>query len=224
MFTATTCRKLTAAACTSVFALAVGTAPAVASETAPAPEANPASASTNRQLAVCPGQTFAQPFAEMGDSNYYTLVEGSQFGSTTEGWTLVGGAKIVEGTRPDGSQGGTLELPSGSIAVSPPVCVTLQYPTARTWVDSLQNGGTLKMVVAYEASGLKAATAALQASVGTIATNPAEGWQLSEPFELNPQLAGSEEGVRTARFVYTAVGRKADFHVFGLYVDPRFGP
>ena len=43
------------------------------------PGAKPAPAKVNAELAVCPGQTFSQPFETFKDSNYYTLVEGSEF-------------------------------------------------------------------------------------------------------------------------------------------------
>jgi hypothetical protein len=220
--TASTLRSLLAAAVIAVLGTLAGSATAMAStDVAPEAEANQASAQANAELAVCPGQTFSQPFAALGDSNYYTLVEGSEFDQTGEGWTLLGGAKILEGSRPDGSQGGVLDLPGGAVAISPPVCVTLQYPTARTWVEALQNSGSLSVAVAYGTGAGKQGERA--AIVGSVSGNGGSGWNLSQPFSLEPQLGGSEEGVRTARFVYSAGGRRADFQVSGLYVDPRFG-
>ena len=47
-----------------------------AGSTAPVKQAP---AKVSAELAVCPGQTFAQPFEALKDSNYYTLVEGSEF-------------------------------------------------------------------------------------------------------------------------------------------------
>jgi hypothetical protein len=217
--TASTLRSLLAAAVIAVLGTLAGSATAMAStDVAPEAEANQASAQANAELAVCPGQTFSQPFAALGDSNYYTLVEGSEFDQTGEGWTLLGGARILEGSRPDGSQGGVLDLPSGAVAVSPPVCVTLQYPTARTWVEALQKSGSLTIAVAYGTDAGRQA-----AIVGSVSGRAGSGWNLSQPFSLEPQLGGSEEGVRSARFVYSAGGRRADFQVSGLYVDPRFG-
>ena len=60
-------------------------------------------ARVNAELAVCPGQTFSQPFEALKDSNYYTLVEGSEFAGPSEGWELTHGAEIVEGTGPEGA-------------------------------------------------------------------------------------------------------------------------
>jgi hypothetical protein len=211
---------LLAAFCGAVV-LGACSAPAMAStEAVPAPEANPASAQVNAELAVCPGQTFSQPFAALGDANYYTLVEGSEFDQGAQGWTLLGGARVLEGSRPDGSQGGVLDLPSGSIAVSPPVCVTLQYPSARTWTQTLQGGGSLTMAVAYNLT--RGALGLPSVNVGSVAAS-GEGWEASRSLELQPQLGGREEGVRNVRFVFVAGGRHADYRVSGLYVDPRFG-
>jgi hypothetical protein len=222
-FTAT----LSAALAICAFASAPAFAAAAGPEPAPEPEANPASAQTNAELAVCPGQTFAQPFEAIGDGNYYTLAEGSQFEATGEGWTLLGGAKIVEGSHPDGSQGGVLDLPYGAVAISPPVCVTLRYPTARTWVESVQGSGSgsVTIAVAYGATAGKLSLTTSSVGVGSVPGKPASaGWELSQPFQLNPQLGGRSEGVRDAHFIYTATGsKKAEFHIWGLYVDPRFG-
>lgn len=210
--------RLLGALAAAILGLCALAAPAMA-ETAPEPEENPAPAQVNRQLAVCPGQTFAQPFEEVGDSNYYTLVEGSQFNGPDEGWQLYGNARIVEATRPDGSRGGVLDLGPGGVAVSPPECVTLQYPTARTWVEDAWGYGSLSVAVVYGYQQGRPPSSA-QTSVGQIYSRPGHGWELSQSFEVNPQLGGAEEGVREARFVYS--DHEAFFHVYGLYVDPRF--
>jgi hypothetical protein len=197
-------------------------APTVATPAVPtvaAPEATApvkaAPAKVSAELAVCPGQTFAQPFEALKDSNYYTLVEGSEFNGPEEGWELNDGAQIVEGSRPDGSTGGVLDLPSGSYAVSPPVCVTLQYPTARAWVESVQGGGGVTVGVYY------AGSKATGQPVGQLNAKQAKGWELSSSFNVKPQLGGKEEGVREVRFIYANTTKSSDFHLSGLYVDPR---
>ncbi|HWF32831.1 MAG TPA: hypothetical protein VG188_09760 [Solirubrobacteraceae bacterium] len=195
-------------------------APAVATAVASAPAAaqvKEAPAKVSAELAVCPGQTFSQPFEALKDSNYYTLVEGSEFNGPNEGWELNNGASIVEGTRPDGSSGGVLDLPSGSYAVSPPVCVTLQYPTARAYVEDVQGSGGVIVGVYYAA----VKTGPAGQPVGVLNAKPGKGWELSSPFNVKPQLGGSEEGAREVRFVYANTTRSSDFHLSGLYVDPR---
>ncbi len=97
--------------------------------------------------AVCPGQSFSQPFSALGDYNYYTLVPGSEFNNPPEGWELRGGAQVVSTTVPNGSGGAALDLPSGSSAVSPPVCVTLRYPSARVYVGTLEGKAATAVAV-----------------------------------------------------------------------------
>jgi hypothetical protein len=167
---------------------------------------------TSKALALCPGQIFSQPFAAVGDYNYYTLVPGSEFNNPPEGWELQGGAHVVSSTLPDGSSGHALELPSGSVAVSAPVCVTLSYPTARVYTNGDGNGG-VNVAVSY------AGTRSETKPRGVTAIYGANGWTASEPFKVLPQLAGKEEGAREVRFVFTAGGSSSTL-LYGLYVDP----
>jgi hypothetical protein len=182
------------------------------------PKAAPAPTKVITELAVCPGQTFSQPFESFKDSNFYTLVEGSEFNEGPEGWELFNGAEVVGGSRPDGSSGGVLDLPSGAYAVSPAVCVTLQYPTARTWVRGIQGGGGVTVGVFYPGTGVAAAVGQPVGKLG--ATSDGE-WTLSNPFQVKPELTGKTEGVREVRFVYANQTGASEFQLSGLYVDPR---
>jgi hypothetical protein len=217
-------------ACTAGVVAGVAAVTAAQSQAAPTPlvptapagqvaetVAKKAPAKVSAELAVCPGQTFAQPFEALKDSNYYTLVEGSQFNGPEEGWELQNGASVVEGTRPEGSAGGVLDLPSGSYAVSPVVCVTLQYPTARAWVQNVEGGGGVTVGVYY--AGAKSGP--MGQPVGQLNAKKNAGWELSNPFNVKPQLAGSEEGTREVRFIFANTTKSSDFHLSGLYVDPR---
>lgn len=179
---------------------------------------NPASEEVNAELAVCPGQTFSQPFEAFEDDNYYTLVNGSEFNAGPEGWVLRNGAAVVEGTRPDGGTGGVLELPGGAWAISPPVCVTLQYPTARAWVQTVEGSGGVSVGVYY--AGTRHGPGRAE-HVALLGSEEAGEWELSDPFEVKPELAGSEEGVREVRFVYANQNRHSVFRLSALYVDPR---
>jgi hypothetical protein len=205
---------ITAAQSQAATAPVVPTAPvAQVAETA----VKPAPVKVSAELAVCPGQSFSQPFEALKDANYYTLVEGSEFNGPEEGWELKSGASIVEGTRPDGSTGGVLDLPSGSYALSPAVCVTLQYPTARGYVQNVEGGGGVTVGVYY--AGAKSGP--MGQAVGQLNAKRGGAWELSAPFNVKPQLGGSEEGVREVRFIYANMAKNSDFHLSGLYVDPR---
>jgi hypothetical protein len=175
------------------------------------------STTTSAEAAVCPGQTFSQPFAAEGDTNYYTLVPGGEFNSPSEGWLLYNGARILGATRPSGAAGGVLDLPSGALAISPPVCVTLQYPTARVWVRDVKGSEGVAVAVAY--LGTKFGLTSPQ-NVGHV-HGQQSGWTLSSPIDVQPQIVSATEGPREARFVFLATGHSEESQLSGLYVDPR---
>ncbi len=206
--------KKQAASVAGVVAALLGFAavPALAQEP---PPAKPAPSAKNAELAVCPGQTFSQPFEAQHDANYYTLVEGSEFNGTEGAWELSRGAALVQATRPDESGGPVLDLPSGGEAVSPPVCVTLNYPTARMYVQNLSGGG-VAVSVAYAGTKTEEAPKAVGQLKG-----PRGAWAPSAPFQVQPQLAGHDEEVRQVRFHFTQQAKDSENRLFGLYVDPR---
>ena len=232
---ARTAAKVAAAACAALLTLGISSATALASPTEEVPTASSAlavsdattssteavgsetTAPAKTVAATCEGQTFGQPFEAFGDYNYYTLVNGSQFESPEEGWTLSGGARIAPTSRPDGSAGGVLQLPRGSQAVSPPLCVTLLYPTARVWLQAQSElRGVLQTQVLYS----KAKGSAVAKTVAKLQTETS--WSPSEPFEVRPELGGEAEGPRPVRFVFTSRGsRESTLNVYELYVDPR---
>jgi hypothetical protein len=166
--------------------------------------------------AACEGQTFSQAFAAFNDPNYYTPVPGGEFNSPSEGWGLSNGAQVVEAERPDGSTGGALDMPSGSVAVSPPVCVTLQYPTARAWVRNVEGSEGIAVAVAY----VNSKSEDKPHNVGQVHGQQSQ-WTLSNPFNVRPKIAGHEEETREVRFVFVAGGKASDFQLFGPQVDPR---
>ncbi len=219
-------RKFGCTAGTTVTLLGLSAAPALAKKDVVS-VVKQAPGAVNAVLAVCPGQTFSKPFEALGDVNYYTLVEGSEFTNGAEGWELYGGAHVVAATHPDGSTGSALDLPGGSVAVSPPVCVTLQYPTARIWTNGVQGDSSVVVSVAYA----NTKTASKPKQVGAIQEEQSgqhedsrSGWALSESFNVQPELGGKTEETRQVRFIFAADGKdgnSSDTQLFGLYVDPR---
>lgn len=166
---------------------------------------------------LCPGQVFSQPFLEQGDSSFYTLVPGGEFNSPSEGWLLYNGAHVLRTSRPSGTTGGVLDLPSGAVAISPPVCVTLQYPTARVWVRDVKGSEGVTTAVAYLGTRFTVTT---PQSVGQV-HGQQTSWTLSNPINVQPQIGSGSEGTREARFVFLAGGRTSDFQLSGLWVDPH---
>jgi hypothetical protein len=179
--------------------------------------AGPALAATKPTSAVdtsaCSTPALAQPFLSANDTNWYTLAPGEtadNFDGT--GWTLTGGARIITTRLADGQTGSVLDLPSGSMAVSPSICVESDYPTARTVVKdapgaqigySVAYAGTLSAVVPEPAGFI----------VGT-----APGWSLSNPFQVHP---GNAAGWQLVRFTFVSFGLLSNAQMYNFYIDPR---
>jgi hypothetical protein len=95
--------------------------------------------------AACAGGPVSHPFAAFGDSANYVLAPGGSFESGASGWGL-SRAQIVDGNEtyaPSGSH--SLAIEANGRAVSPPVCISGEYPTFRFFARSLPGGsqGTL---------------------------------------------------------------------------------
>jgi hypothetical protein len=189
------------AATLSCAAVALSAAPALANATAPA---------------GCEAEKFSQPFAAFKDFNYYKLVPGGEFNGPSENWVLTGGARVTQATRPNGTAGGVLDLPAGSEAISPLINVTLQDRTARVWVRDLQGAGGVKVSVSYVGT-----SSFVHPKDSGHVHGQQSAWTLATPFNVQPQTAGSEEGVRKMRFVFDAEAKNSDTQLFALWVDPR---
>jgi hypothetical protein len=162
-------------------------------------------------IASCIDPDLTQPFLAAGDTNWYTLAPGESPGSFTgAGWTLTGGASIQPGQNGAGS---VLDLPSGAQAISPPMCVASNYPTARTMVRNVVGAEGVYVSVAY--AGTKTETAAQ--TVGQV-HGTKTGWTLSNPVKIHP---GNLPGWQLVRFALTAGGRTSDFQVYNFWVDPH---
>ena len=160
---------------------------------------------------ACAAPALTQPFLSAKDSNWYTLTPGETPGSFNgAGWTLSGGASIKAGQNGAGS---VLDLPSGSQAISPPVCVASDYPTARTMVRNVAGGEGVQVYVAY--AGTK--TESQAQNTGQV-HGQQSAWSLSTPFNIHP---GNLPGWQLVRFTLVPGGKSSDFQVYDFYVDPR---
>jgi hypothetical protein len=177
--------------------------------------AGSAQAATPTGVSACsaPTYSFSEPFASAKDDNWYTLAPGQSADSFDgAGWTLTGGAKIVTTTLADGTTGQVLDLPGGSKAVSPPMCVSAAYPTARAVVRDVSGPPSVRLFVAY--SGTKSWEQPTLA--GGVPGN--NRWSNSPPLQLHPgNLYGWQEEV----FTLTGGNNGTDAQVYNLWVDPR---
>jgi hypothetical protein len=174
-----------------------------------------AQAATLVKTSACsqPGYTFSQPFSSFHDTNWYTLAPGQSVNSFDgTGWTLNGGAKLVATTLADGSTGTVLDLPAGSTAVSPPMCVSAAYPSARAQVRDLVGAPSVHLFVQYT----NTKSWEKPAAAGVIAGQPQ--WVNSQPVSLHPgNLYGWQEEV----FTLTGGNKGTDAQVYNFYVDPH---
>jgi hypothetical protein len=162
-------------------------------------------------IASCIDPTLTQPFLAAGDANWYTLAPGESPGSFDGiGWTLSGGASIKAGQN---GPGAVLDLPSGAQAISPPMCVASDYPTARTLVRNVVGAEGVQVSVAY--AGTKSESAAQ--TVGQF-RGLRSAWTLSTPVNIHP---GNLPGWQLVRFALTPGGTRSDFQVYDFWVDPH---
>lgn len=204
----------------ALVASATVAAPALAWSPGPAPATLDSLASTVTaalspvvDTSGCLAPTPSEPFLAWQDDNEYTLAPGESFDSFDgTGWTLGGGASIETEALADGSTGPVLDLPSGAYAVSPPMCVESDYPTARTMVQT-SGGARVGAGVFYAAN---AANTQLQLSGVMQGTGP--GFTLSQPLQVHP---GNLDGWQIVQFLFGATGSGGDGQIYNFYVDPR---
>jgi hypothetical protein len=156
----------------------------------------------------CADPVLTQPFLSSKDSNNYMLVPGQDSaGFNGSGWTLSGGARVLA---PGGQT--VLDLPSGSKAVSPTVCVTTEYPRARMMVRNAIGAEGVFFYVSYANTPTwnKPKNTGQVHGTGTATT-------LSDPVNLQPP---DTSGWQLARFTLVPGGKSSDFQVSEFWVDP----
>jgi hypothetical protein len=163
---------------------------------------------------ACHDPELSQPFLSSHDANSYTLVPGQTFDNFDgSGWTLSGGATTTTTTLADGATGSVLDLPSGSKAESPIICVKSDYPTARTMVRNMTGGNGVFFYVSY--AGTKTETT--PQNTGQLHGN-GTNWTLSNPLNVDP---GKSDGWQPVRITLIAGGHSSEFELYNLFVDPR---
>jgi hypothetical protein len=203
-----TSRRLALAAGTVVATLALA-APAMAGTALPS-TLFAAQAPVNE----CVPAAMSMPFVGLGDLRTYVLAPNGNFSDMSGGgWRFTGGATVVSATRPVVGAGGVLNVPAGATALSPLMCVDLDYPTARTWTAGT---GSLDINVVYPDSkkGLS------PKSVGSVVGLKTGSWKLSSDFDVRPQIGGKYAGWRRVAFQLTNTS-KSSIQLDDFYVDPR---
>ncbi len=163
----------------------------------------------------CATPDFTQPFLAIHDSHWYTLAPGQtvdNFDGTD--WTLSDGAQLESATLASGATGSVLDLPSGSTAVSPPMCVDTSFKAARTLIrDVAGHGGGVRVSVTYK----KGKHSQKPSATGNIHGDGSD-WVASRRFNVKPSHV---TGWQLVRFTFAAEGQNTEFQLSNFYVDPR---
>jgi hypothetical protein len=162
----------------------------------------------------CAAPVVSQYLSPFGDSNWYTFAPGEANDSfAATGWTLTGGASIKTVTLADGHQGQVLDLPSGSKAVSPSMCINNSFPTARTQVRDVRGAEGVFFYVSYAGTS----TWSTPKNTGQVHGN-ATSWTLSGNMNIQPN---NIPGWQVVRFTFVPGGNTSEFQVYNFLVDPR---
>ena len=165
------------------------------------------------------------PFTKFGDRLDYVLAPGGGFNASVDGWQLSGGAKVVKSDK-----GSSLQLPQGAKAISPSICIDLNYPTFRFY-NKVVKSATLALGSADDADiRVEVVHLAVRNPMweevktfdGKQGTSAGSGWRLSDPVQLKPDLGGARAGARQVALRFTAdyAKRGDSFLVDDVYIDP----
>ena len=113
----------------------------------------------------------------------------------------------------DGTTGTVLDLPSGAAAISPEVCVTSDYPTARGMVRDVVGSEGVFFYVSYEGTS----TWATPKNTGQF-HGSGTAWTLGGAINVQPYKVS---GWQPVRFTFIGGGKTSDFQVYNFQVDPR---
>lgn len=182
--------------------------------------------STAASSESCNAPIITEPFARFGDFRDYVQVpEGSFEAPQLDGWRLSGGASRVAESDPvdlgAGDGLGLLALPPGASAISPVMCIDLDYPTGRLLSRALPGSAkpALTVEIIYP-DGPKKTTWQSVSRLGALSgVDAGAGWRLSPDLHLKPRDGGKTAGFRPVAFRVTASA--GSWRVDDFYIDPR---
>ncbi|HEU4739268.1 MAG TPA: hypothetical protein VFS54_09335 [Solirubrobacterales bacterium] len=169
---------------------------------------------------ACPYKDAQQVFRPWGDSSSYVLAPDGGFEAGGSGWSLSGGAAVDSGNESfflnSKSDSKSLSLPTGSSAVSPPICMSLDTPHFRLLARNTGNpSATLRVEATYPLLGL-VRTKTLSTATGSSSWAPAQ--PMSTVLTLSTVVGTLIPSAIQIRI--TPVGSGGKWQVDDLYIDP----
>lgn len=180
--------------------------------------ASPASART------CNAPLIENPFGRFGDTRDYIMApDGSFEDGVLTGWQLSGGARRV--TEPDpvdlgpNDGAGMLAFSAQSSAISPTMCVDLNYPSFRLLAKAVRfpSSAEFKIEIIYPDTP-KPEWKELTEFDGRQFVYAGSGWLLTSDLDMVPTLGGKSAGFRRAAFRFSSLS--GEWRMDDLYVDP----
>lgn len=169
----------------------------------------------------CADQALSKTFLPWLDLADYTPLSGGDFETGARDWSMSGGAAVAAGNETyhvgGSNDSKSLSLPAGASAVSPAICVGIEYPTIRFFVKRHSGGSlsaaSLRVDVLFETADGDVA----ELTIGTVANEGS--WQPTLPIVIGANLLPLLPGEMTpVAFRFTAEG--ADWSVDDVWVDP----
>ena len=196
---------------------------------------------TGQSWASCHAPVIEQPYSPFKDDRDYIMAPGGSFEDQAAGWQLSEGGSIVPGD--DGftaagrlatshAEGSLLRLEDGASALSPAMCVDLNYPLFRLTSAADDEDAELEVEVVYpnapnpafaEVEELEGDDGDFKTTVKVAKTPTSKAsktaWYVSDEIDLRPDLGGSEWGGRLVALRFTA--DDGAWQIDDVYVDPR---
>ena len=135
--------------------------------------------------AGCPSSPSSRAFAQFGDESQYVLAPGGSFESGAPGWSL-SRASTANGNEPYQLVPGTHSLALGaySVASSPWICISSEYPTFRIVAHRLTGGSTQPLFVSLRWLSVLG----LNVETGVASLQSDGSWQPSPVMRLSRSL------------------------------------
>ena len=165
----------------------------------------------------CAEESLTQVFADWGDSSWYFRAPDGGFEDGGAGWSLRGGAAVVDGNSPftlrAPGDSRSLSLPAGASATSAPFCIRHDGRSVR-WVQRGPQGALLAVSVVHVDPDATRTGGALDVVSGS------GSWEPSPETSIRLAHTGARAGAPAlVALEFTAL--TGDWTIDDLYVDPK---